>query len=82
AVDLSAIELIENKANKGINIFILDEPFNGLDTVCIEMALEVLKNASAHKKLVIVDHNPEVKQMVESKLLVIRDGTTSRVVQN
>jgi DNA repair exonuclease SbcCD ATPase subunit len=42
AVDLSAIELIENKANKGINIFVLDEPFNGLDTVCIEMALEVL----------------------------------------
>ena len=82
AVDLSVIELIENKTNKGINIFLLDEPFTGLDTVCIEMALEVLKNASLNKKLIIVDHNPEVKQMVENSVLVIRDGLTSRVIQN
>jgi hypothetical protein len=82
AVDLSVIELIENKTNKGINIFVLDEPFTGLDTVCIEMALEVLKNSSTNKKLIIVDHNPEVKEMVESRLLVVRDGLTSKVIQN
>jgi DNA repair exonuclease SbcCD ATPase subunit len=82
AVDLSVIELIENKTNKGINCFILDEPFTGLDTVCIEMALEVLKNSNSTKKLIIVDHNPEVKQMVESHILVVRDGLTSQVVQN
>ena len=82
AVDLSAIELIENKTNKGINIFVLDEPFTGLDTVCIEMALDVLKNSNTNKKLIIVDHNPEVKQMVESRLLVVRDGLTSKVIQN
>lgn len=82
AVDLSVIELIENKTNKGINIFVLDEPFTGLDTVCIEMALEILKNSSDNKKLIIVDHNPEVKQMVESSLLVVRDGLISKVVQN
>lgn len=82
AVDLSVIELIENKTNKGINIFVLDEPFTGLDTVCIEMALEVLKNSSTNKKLIIVDHNPEVKEMVESSLLVVRDGLTSKIIQS
>jgi DNA repair exonuclease SbcCD ATPase subunit len=82
AVDLSVIELIESKANKGINVFVLDEPFTGLDTVCIEMALEVLKNSNTNKKLIIVDHNPEVKQMVESSLLVVRDGLTSTVIQS
>ncbi len=81
AIDISVIDLIENKANKGIDIFVLDEPFNGLDTVCIEMALEVLKNCNINKRLIIVDHNPEVKQMVESKLLVTRDGPTSRITQ-
>lgn len=81
AIDISVIDLIENRANKGIDIFVLDEPFNGLDTVCIEMALDVLKNSSINKRLIIVDHNPEVKQMVESRLLVTRDGLTSRISQ-
>lgn len=81
AIDISVIDLIENRANKGIDIFVLDEPFNGLDTVCIEMALEVLKNSSISKRLIIVDHNPEVKQMVESRLLVTRDGPTSKITQ-
>lgn len=81
AIDLSVIDLLENKANKGIDLFILDEPFEGLDTVCIEMALEVLKNSNSNKRLVIVDHNPEVKEMVENRLVVVRDGATSRVEQ-
>lgn len=81
AVDLAVIDLLENKTNKGIDVFILDEPFTGLDTVSIEMALEVLKNSSINKKLVIVDHNPEVKQMVESRLVVVRDGIASKIEQ-
>jgi DNA repair exonuclease SbcCD ATPase subunit len=82
AVDLAVVDLLENKTGKGIDVFILDEPFDGLDTVGIEMALEVLKNSNINKRLVIVDHNPEVKQMVESRLLVVRDGTTSKIVQS
>lgn len=80
AIDLSVIDLIESKTGKGINIFILDEPFNGLDTVSIEMALEVLKNSNINKRLVIVDHNPEVKQMVQDRIVIFRDGTTSRIL--
>jgi DNA repair exonuclease SbcCD ATPase subunit len=82
AVDLAVVDLLENKTSKGIDIFILDEPFDGLDTIGIEMALEVLKNSNINKKLVIVDHNPEVKEMVESRLVVVRDGVTSTVVQS
>ena len=82
AIDLSVIELIESKTNNGINLFILDEPFTGMDSVCIEMALEVLKNSSNNKKLIIVDHNPEVKEMVESRLLVERTGQVSKIIQN
>jgi DNA repair exonuclease SbcCD ATPase subunit len=81
AIDLSVIDMLESKANKGIDLFILDEPFDGLDTVCIEMALEVLKNSNSNKRLIIVDHNPEVKEMVESRLVVVRDGPVSHIVQ-
>lgn len=79
AVDLAVIDFIETKSGKGMNLFILDEPFNGLGTVEIEQALEVLKNSNTNKKLIIVDHNPEVKQMVQDRLLVTRVGTTSTV---
>lgn len=81
AIDLAVIDLIENRSNKGISIFILDEPFTGLDTVSIEMVLEVLKNAKINKKLILVDHNPEVKQMVESRLVAVRNGLTSEITQ-
>jgi len=79
AVDLAVIDFIESRSGMGINIFILDEPFNGLGTVEIEMALDVLKNSNTNKKLIIVDHNPEVKQMVQSRLVVERTGLTSKV---
>lgn len=82
AIDLAVIDLIEDRANKGIDIFILDEPFTGLDPICIEPMLEVLKNSNTKKRIIIVDHNPEVKQMVESRLTAIRDGATSRIAQN
>jgi DNA repair exonuclease SbcCD ATPase subunit len=79
AVDLAVIDYIETKTGKGLNVFIIDEPFDGLGTVEIEMALEVFKNANINKKLIIVDHNPEVKQMVQDRLVVVRDGLTSKV---
>lgn len=79
AVDLAVIDYIETKTGKGLNIFILDEPFDGLGTVEVEMVLEVFKNANINKKLIIVDHNPEVKQMVQYRAVVTRDGLTSRM---
>ncbi len=82
AVDLSVIDFIESETGKGINVFILDEPFTGLDTVSIEMALEVLKNSNSTKKLIVVDHNPEVKQMVSNRLVVVRDGNFSTITNS
>lgn len=79
AVDLAVIDFIESETGKGINVFILDEPFTGLDTVSIEMALEVLKNSNTNKKLIVVDHNPEVKQMVSDRVVVVREGSTSTI---
>jgi DNA repair exonuclease SbcCD ATPase subunit len=79
AIDLAVIDLIELKTGKGIDIFILDEPFNGLGSVEIEMALEVLRNSNSTKRLVIVDHNPEIKQMVQDRIVVTRKGTVSSI---
>jgi DNA repair exonuclease SbcCD ATPase subunit len=81
AIDLAIINMLEQRTGRGANIFILDEPFTGLDSVSIEMTLEMLKNSNINKKLILVDHNPEVKQMIDDKITVIRDGSSSRIEQ-
>lgn len=80
AVDLAVIDFIETKTGKGSNFFITDEPFDGLGPVEIEMILEVLKNSNINKKIIIVDHHSETKEMVQNYILVERDGLTSNIV--
>lgn len=82
AIDLAVVDFLESKSGKGCDLFILDEPFTGMSAGDIEMALEIIKNSNINKRLVIVDHNSEVKQMVESSLVVIREGQTSKIVQS
>jgi Putative exonuclease SbcCD, C subunit len=79
SIDLAVVDLIEQKTGKGIDIFILDEPFTGLDTVSIEMTLEMLKNSNLSKRVILVEHNPVVKEMLEDKITVVRNGHTSRI---
>ena len=81
AVDLSVIAFIEETTQKGCNVMMLDECFTGLDTANIVEALEMLKDSCSDKKLLIVDHNQVASQSIENKIIVIRDGLTSRIVQ-
>ena len=77
AIDLAVCEMIQEKANKGIDIMILDEPFGGFDSIGIEQALEMLKTLD--KRILIVEHNTVVKEFITSKVTVIREGETSRI---
>jgi DNA repair exonuclease SbcCD ATPase subunit len=80
AVDMAVIDMIESNTGNGIDLFILDEPFDGLDAICRENCLEVLKNSASNRKILIVDHSTETKQMVQEKIIVVRDGQQSRVL--
>jgi DNA repair exonuclease SbcCD ATPase subunit len=80
-IDLAVIQFIEESTGKGIDLFILDEPFTGLDSQCCEDAIEMLKNCITGKRIFLVDHNPQVAQAIESHITVVRDGLTSRIVQ-
>jgi DNA repair exonuclease SbcCD ATPase subunit len=77
AVDFAVIDMIENISGKGIDLFILDEPFTGLDAQNREECLEIIKQNLGKKRVVIVDHSAETKAMVPDKVVVIREGQTS-----
>ena len=77
AVDLAVLQVLEDRFNKGLDVFILDEPFDGLDTVSKQQYLEVLTNANTSKKLFIVDHSSEVQEMVNDTITVEKRNDVS-----
>lgn len=82
AVDLAVIDMIEEQAGKGLDIFVLDEPFDGLDSICREECLQILQTHVTGKKIIVVDHSNETKEMVHHTIRVIRDGQESRICDN
>lgn len=80
AVDLAVVDIIESKTQKGINVLILDEPFDGLDSVCKEQSLEILKQHDTNKKIILVDHSSELKEMVSDVITICKDGEVSYII--
>lgn len=79
SIDLAVIEFLELSTGNGCDFFVLDEPFGGMDSVSIEQILELLRSSNLDKKLIIVDHNDVVKQFVQNKIMVTREGDYSTV---
>jgi DNA repair exonuclease SbcCD ATPase subunit len=80
AIDLATISLIQEKTGSGIDLFILDEPFNGLDAACRLPCLHALSSHGLDKKIGIMDHNQETKEMITSKIVAVREGQESRII--
>jgi DNA repair exonuclease SbcCD ATPase subunit len=80
AVDLAVIDMIESKAGKGADFFILDEPFDGLEEINISQCLEILQQVDTNKKIIIVDHNPIAKEMITDRIMIERNGEESVVL--
>jgi DNA repair exonuclease SbcCD ATPase subunit len=72
AIDLAVGEMIENMTQKGVNFLIIDEGFDGLDSISKIQCLEILKTLSTDKKILMVDHSSEVKEMVGDIIKVVR----------
>lgn len=64
AIDLAVGEMIESMTQKGVNFLIIDEGFDGLDSISKIQCLEILKGLNTDKKILMVDHSSEVKEMV------------------
>lgn len=77
AVDLAVNDLIECRRGGGFDWIVLDEPFNGLDAIGKEACLELLSGEEINRRIVIVDHGSELKEMVSDKIMVERTGEES-----
>lgn len=79
AVDLAVVEMIETHTGKGLNVFIMDEPMTGLDSVSACALIDMLMMANLSKKIIIVDHNESTKSRVTNVINVVREGQESRL---
>lgn len=80
AIDLAVGEMIESMTQKGVNFLIIDEGFDGLDSISKIECLEILKSLNTDKKMLIVDHSSEVKEMVYDIIQVNRVNEESYIV--
>lgn len=72
AIDMAVVDLIESRGGKGCDILALDEPFDGMDPQTKERCLDVIKASGTKKRVLVVDHTPEIKQMVDQSVFVTR----------
>jgi len=80
AIDLAVGEMIESMTKKGVNFLIIDEGFDGLDSISKIQCLEILKTLNTDKKIMMVDHSSEVKEMVCDIIKVKRINEESYIV--
>ena len=79
AVDLAVIDTIEKQSSCGCDFYIIDEPFDGLDNICREDVLSVLEKFDTNKKIILVDHSEELKQIVNQKITIKKENNVSTV---
>ncbi|OMQ12853.1 ATP-binding cassette domain-containing protein [[Flexibacter] sp. ATCC 35103] len=61
---------------------LLDEPYNGLSPLMIELVNEMILKNSSQKGIVITDHNYKNVINISSKIILIKDGKTHYVKHN
>ena len=80
AIDFSIISTVEKIFGFSINPIILDEPFEGLDTLNRERVIEVLESISIDRQIFIVDHASEAKSMFSNIIRIEKKDGVSYIV--
>ena len=80
ALDFSIIDVLGSKYSLSLNPVILDEPFNGLDSVGREMVIDILSKFSENRQVWVVDHASESKALFHDIVRVEKRNGISRVV--
>jgi DNA repair exonuclease SbcCD ATPase subunit len=80
ALDFAIIDVLGSKYSLSLNPIILDEPFNGLDSIGREMVVNILKKFSENRQVWVVDHASEAKAMFDDVVRVEKRNGVSKIV--
>lgn len=79
AVDLALMEVIQRRTGSVPGFLLLDETFDGQGAATKEAALEILKEHSREKLVLVIDHNSEFKELFSQFIDVVCENGTSRL---
>lgn len=79
AIDLAVIKVVSARLGVRFNWLILDEAFDGHETVNKAACLEILSGYEHGKLIIIVDHASEVKEMFEQEVVINQQTGRSSV---
>ena len=72
AVDLAFLDVVESRVKIGCDFYFADEIFNGLDAQNSVPIIELLKGLDSNKRIAIIDHSPDVKEMLDEQITTIK----------
>lgn len=70
AVDLAVRNVISRRTGRTPGWLVLDECFEGHDTVVKEACLEILRRAAQDSLILVVDHSSEIKELFDKTIQV------------
>jgi DNA repair exonuclease SbcCD ATPase subunit len=77
-IDFAIIKVLSSQYGIDVNPIILDEPFDGLDSLGRELIIEILSKMSNDRQIWVVDHASEAKSLFNQVLKVEkRNGISS-----
>jgi DNA repair exonuclease SbcCD ATPase subunit len=77
-VDFAILDVLESQFGINLNPIILDEPYDGLDSIGRELVTDLLSTLSSNRQIIVIDHASEIKTMFSSTIRVEkRNGVSS-----
>ena len=81
AILLALQNLIFSRNASNCNLVVFDEVFTNLDITGIERVVNLLREESENKAILVISHQNELKDYFDNQILVVKDGGGSRIEQ-
>ena len=79
ALDFAILRVMRDTLSVQLNPIILDEPFDGLDSIGRELVIELLEQLSVNHCIIVIDHASEAKALFNKVIRVEKRGGISSV---
>lgn len=79
ALDFAIVEVLSAQYGLSLNPIVLDEPFNGLDSIGREMVIDLLTKFSQFRQIWVIDHATEAKAMFNQTVMVEKRNGISKI---
>jgi DNA repair exonuclease SbcCD ATPase subunit len=79
AIDFALAEIVSSYTGANLNPLILDEPFDHLDAANRTRVIDLLRNMSQKRCIVVIDHASEAKTMFDRSVTVTKRNGISTI---